>query len=171
MTFKLQPGDYILTSEIPFDKRQLVIDAFVAAGAKTPVNWWHSIDDANFVDWDINDNEVDFFEGWPPSGYRHVTLSQILSYGPSWSEIEQKDALITELVGALEEVHKSIVRLPDGFLGYHQVDDVYSGEPAYEYPAKDELIGQISAALAKAKAARDAISKAKGAIAKAEGWT
>jgi hypothetical protein len=33
MTFELKPGDYILTSEIPFDKRQAVIDAFAAAGA------------------------------------------------------------------------------------------------------------------------------------------
>jgi hypothetical protein len=99
MTFELKPGDYILTSEIPFDKRQLVIDAFMDAGAvifdghdfhDTIKNW-------DRIGWCPDENHLEMWSKCfeMKKGYRRVTLSQILGDGPSWDEIGPKllDAL------------------------------------------------------------------------------
>tara|TARA_E500000318_G_scaffold111961_1_gene132946 strand:+ start:679 stop:1101 length:423 start_codon:yes stop_codon:yes gene_type:complete len=81
MTFKLQPGDWIPTAEVPEDKRQDVIDAFSVIDK-----------DFNEGDWDI-ERDFSFWECVGLDGYkvemwmdvcevinvnRRVTLDQIL---------------------------------------------------------------------------------------------
>jgi hypothetical protein len=91
MTFKLQPGDWIPTAEVPEDKRQAVIDAFVADGCKK--NEWidtGDFDDYACIGWDVNEDRLNCWDHkyWPDLSVRRVTLSQILGeQSPSWDDV------------------------------------------------------------------------------------
>lgn len=110
MNFKLQPGDYIFTSEIPFDKRQAVIDAFVAAGAIMfdGFYFFEDMEDWDKIGWDHGESGLEMWsvfvdlENKPSEGYRRVTIDQILGeQSPSWDEIGP------ELLDALDDIIKS----------------------------------------------------------------
>lgn len=61
-------------------------------------------------------------------------------------------ALIAELVGALGETRKAIASLDEWALGGAVVEHTDGGGIADQYPIRDELLSNIDAALAKAKA-------------------
>ncbi|MAK54702.1 MAG: hypothetical protein CML17_02430 [Pusillimonas sp.] len=87
MTFKLQPGDWIPTAEVPEEKRQAVIDAFVKAGATLPDTFWADWDEAVVAHWDGIFGELDLFEDDGYDDGRRVTLDQILGQQKTtWGE-------------------------------------------------------------------------------------
>lgn len=69
------------------------------------------------------------------------------------NEIEAKDALINELVGALRDAKDAIEYLPENALGRTGVDDIHTGEPSFDYPIKHELMEIINDAITKSKEA------------------
>ncbi|OAZ08080.1 hypothetical protein TH4_18700 [Thalassospira tepidiphila MCCC 1A03514] len=90
----------------------------------------------------------------------HKALKHRIAHNEPWAllhtcavEIEKRDTLITELVGALEDAKKSIEHLPENVLGRTSVDNIHTGEPSFDYPIKDELMSIIQAAITKAKGA------------------
>lgn len=85
MTFKLMPGDFIATSDVPENKRQDVIDAFVAYGCSQGLIELKDFNDTSWdtLVWDETEQEngalnIVHFKRWRHLCKRRVTLSQIL---------------------------------------------------------------------------------------------
>lgn len=132
MTFKLQPRDWIPTAEIPKDKRQAVIDAFVKEGATLPDTFWTDWEDAVVAHWDDGDNEFDLFGDDGYDDCRRVTLDQILG--------EQKttwDDVGPELLRASIDL-----RIAQMTYMKHRGCDKYGQDVAYYAAVLDDVIAK-----------------------------
>lgn len=113
--FKLQPGDWIPTCEVPVDKRQAVIDAFEEDGcvsndyAPTPTTYFLLWE---YVGWDENDGDgyvIDFFNDDCVSFKRgrRVTLEQILGDGDV-STVEVPKEPTPEMINAMFDAMRKL---------------------------------------------------------------